>query len=167
LFFDNLTNYEPSKVRNRALIGDPFGTFSINAHPIFEMSSPEDPIIGSIEDWHIINTMSWFAIPHPIHIHLINFQIMSVYNMIQLRQTKADVFLTNPFAGIPNCTLYAVDFFGINVNDPEVCMKTYPRDYTSYVNLYDETDPNSVIDVFTGCVKSKRGGFKNNTCKYV
>jgi len=39
-------------------------------------------MIGTIEDWVIINTYSG---GHPIHIHLINFQVIYVYDLIVMK----------------------------------------------------------------------------------
>jgi FtsP/CotA-like multicopper oxidase with cupredoxin domain len=38
-------------------------------------------MIGSVEDWIIINTMVAGEIPHPIHVHLINYQVVARYTM--------------------------------------------------------------------------------------
>jgi hypothetical protein len=36
--FTNLTTFEPSNIRIRPLVRDSFMSFSINSHPMFEMS---------------------------------------------------------------------------------------------------------------------------------
>lgn len=42
------------------------------------MGASEDPQIGTTEDWYIINNL-WEG--HPIHVHLINFQIIDSYSL--------------------------------------------------------------------------------------
>jgi spore coat protein A len=46
--------------------------FLVNGHYDFHKGAAENPVIGSIEDWYIINTIN---LAHPIHVHLINFQV--------------------------------------------------------------------------------------------
>lgn len=54
--------------------GDTGGrAFGINGHFVFSQGASENPKIGTTEDWYMINTMSG---PHPIHIHLINYQLI-------------------------------------------------------------------------------------------
>jgi spore coat protein A, manganese oxidase len=40
---------------------------------MFDMGASDNPKIGTIEDWYFINTL--FE-AHPIHFHLINFQVV-------------------------------------------------------------------------------------------
>ena len=47
--------------------------FKINGHYRFHKGQSENPEIGTTEDWWLIN-LSGFE--HPIHVHLINFQVV-------------------------------------------------------------------------------------------
>jgi FtsP/CotA-like multicopper oxidase with cupredoxin domain len=57
-------------------------------------------MLGSIEDWFIINTMNF---GHPIHIHLINYQVLNSYSVRYL-SIPIDPNTTK------NCSLYNLDF---------------------------------------------------------
>jgi FtsP/CotA-like multicopper oxidase with cupredoxin domain len=46
---------------------------TIHGRADFHKGESENPTLGTVEDWFIINTM-FFA--HPIHVHLVNFQIL-------------------------------------------------------------------------------------------
>lgn len=51
------------------------GSLFFNGHYEFSSSGGSDnPKIGTTEDWYFINVM---GVGHPIHIHLINYQIIS------------------------------------------------------------------------------------------
>ena len=56
-----------------------YDKFSINAHIDFYEGGTDRPVIGSTEDWYFIN-LNFFA-PHPIHVHLINYQIQKQYSL--------------------------------------------------------------------------------------
>jgi FtsP/CotA-like multicopper oxidase with cupredoxin domain len=58
--------------------------------------------MGTIEDWFIINTMS-FA--HPIHIHLINFQVVKVYTLRLFKTAQS------------TCPYYQLDFVAAAVQN--------------------------------------------------
>jgi len=60
---------------------------------MYGMGETETPQIGTVEDWYIINNL-WE--PHPMHFHLINFQIIQTYS---LKLTPE------------GCTFYELDFF--------------------------------------------------------
>lgn len=47
--------------------------FTINQHAEMMKGQSNNPQIGTIEDWYIINTM---AEAHPIHFHIVNFQVV-------------------------------------------------------------------------------------------
>lgn len=64
----------------------------INGRADFHKGESENPKIGSIEDWYIINTLARGQ--HPIHIHLINFQVVRVM--------KLKLY--------DKCTIYELDF---------------------------------------------------------
>lgn len=61
---------------------------------MFGMGASENSQIGTVEDYYIVNNL-WEA--HPIHFHLINFQIMASYSLKRL-------------PGSLLCTLYALDY---------------------------------------------------------
>jgi FtsP/CotA-like multicopper oxidase with cupredoxin domain len=83
-----------SKVRMRALFSRPTEVvFTINMHPFFEGAASEDPKIGTVEDWFIINTISE---SHPMHFHIVNFQVIEE---LSLKVT------------LEGCTLYELDYF--------------------------------------------------------
>jgi FtsP/CotA-like multicopper oxidase with cupredoxin domain len=48
------------------------GIMTINGRTDFHGGKSEDPTIGTVEDWYIINAMN---LGHPIHFHLVNFQV--------------------------------------------------------------------------------------------
>ena len=52
--------------------------FSINGHVNFHHGQSENPQIGTVEDWYYINLI---GNPHPIHVHLINFQMIKQYSL--------------------------------------------------------------------------------------
>jgi len=60
---------------------------------MYDMGESEDPEIGTIEDWYVINNLDE---NHPIHIHLINFQSIASYSL----KRNAE-----------NCTFYEMDVF--------------------------------------------------------
>jgi FtsP/CotA-like multicopper oxidase with cupredoxin domain len=60
---------------------------------MFNMGESDNPKIGTTEDWYIINNI-WE--PHPMHLHLVNFQVVQTYSL----KKTAD-----------NCTYYELDFF--------------------------------------------------------
>lgn len=66
---------------------------TINGRSDFHGGRSENPTIGTYEDWYLINTLQN---GHPIHVHLINFQVIKVLN---LRFEKTNT-----------CTLYELDF---------------------------------------------------------
>jgi hypothetical protein len=64
--------------RFKPFLRDAAFNFAINGHYRFSDSGATDqPRIGTTEDWYLINTMISPDIPHPIHFHLINFQIIA------------------------------------------------------------------------------------------
>lgn len=73
-----------SKKRMRILLKKG-GVYSVNAHTSFEQGKSENPQIGTVEDWYLINTNDD---PHPFHVHLINFQMVKEYSLKMLKTTK-------------------------------------------------------------------------------
>ena len=64
--------------------------FFFNGHYEFHNSGASDnPKIGTLEDWYLINAMTS---AHPIHIHLINFQIMSKTTLKTFTTTQNGTF---------------------------------------------------------------------------
>ena len=104
--FKNLTTVPVDQKRMRPLFMKN-GFFSINGHTAFDMGKSDNPQIGTVEDWYFVNTITN---PHPIHVHLINFQIVLDY--------KLKDFSTTPAGG--NCTYYEIDFF-LKYADQEKC----------------------------------------------
>lgn len=54
-------------------------TFTINGRVDFHNGSSENPTMGTVEDWYLINTIPF---GHPIHVHLINFQVVREYDLL-------------------------------------------------------------------------------------
>ena len=97
--FHDLSSVDPIKKRMRPLLFYNGGKkydfrFSINGHPTFHGGKSENPQIGTVEDWYFINLI-WFA-PHPIHVHLINYQLVKEYSLKKVNE---------------NITYYHCDFF--------------------------------------------------------
>lgn len=81
------------RMRPLIMVNSPKVFFSINGRFDFHAGKSENPTIGTYEDWYLINTMDE---DHPIHVHLINFQVVKVLN---LRLTPSKT-----------CTIYEIDF---------------------------------------------------------
>lgn len=78
--------------------GSQSSRFFFNGHYEFHNSGASDnPKIGTLEDWYLINVM---ASDHPIHIHLINFQIISKTTLKTFTSTQTN-----------KCTYYEMDFY--------------------------------------------------------
>lgn len=78
----------------------------IGAHYMFEMGATDNPQIGTFEDFYIVNNL-WE--PHPIHIHLINFQVVATYDLKSIPENR-------------DCTLYMLDYFRMS-GLPELQLK--------------------------------------------
>ena len=50
----------------------------INGHTLFHNGASENPTIGTVEDWFLINTM---IIGHPMHIHLIQYEVIGEFSL--------------------------------------------------------------------------------------
>ena len=72
--------------------------YSINGHTMFHQGRSENPQIGTVEDWFMINLNLNKA--HPFHFHLVNFQIVKSY---ELKLFKTSNNLT--------CSYYEIDFY--------------------------------------------------------
>lgn len=95
----------------RALFSRPVEeVFSINLHPFFERGGVEEPKIGTVEDWFMVNTVSE---SHPLHFHIVNFQVIEE---LSLKVTPE------------GCTLYELDYFresnvsAFQLGDRELCL---------------------------------------------
>lgn len=89
--------------RMRPLFRDSNFAFFINGHYKFsESGASENPIIGTTEDWYFMNNMLGPAIHHPMHVHLITFQV--------LQKGKLKSF-TTPDSNQNQCTFYEIDFY--------------------------------------------------------
>jgi spore coat protein A len=68
------------------LLGPAENTIDINGNPIkagamaFAMSATETPLLGSTETWEIFN---YTADAHPMHLHLVQYQVLGRYMMSQ------------------------------------------------------------------------------------
>ena len=65
---------------------------------MFDQGKSENPQIGTVEDWYLINGNT--GIPHPFHVHLINFQMVKEYVLKVFNTTQGS-----------ECTYYEIDFF--------------------------------------------------------
>lgn len=70
----------------------------IGAHYMFEMGRADNAQIGTIDDFYLVNTL-WEA--HPMHIHLINFQVVATYSLKSIPENE-------------QCTLYMLDYFRLS-----------------------------------------------------
>ena len=82
-----------------------FDAFGINGHLEFSQGASENPQIGTIEDWYLINSMV-FPIDHPIHIHLINYQFVNKYSLRIFSVKNSGI----------ECAFYEMDFYLENAN---------------------------------------------------
>lgn len=88
--------------RHRALIDFPMdGIFNIGMHYMFGMGASENSKIGTIEDFWISNNL-WEG--HPLHFHLVNFQVVKSYSLKKIEGPDVD----------QECTLYILDYFRIS-----------------------------------------------------
>ncbi len=71
-------------------------TFTINGRVDFHNGSSENPTMGTVEDWYLINTISF---GHPIHVHLINFQVVREYDLLLIGN-----------GSFSSCSIYELDF---------------------------------------------------------
>uniref|UniRef100_A0A1J3CGV6 Spore coat protein A n=1 Tax=Noccaea caerulescens TaxID=107243 RepID=A0A1J3CGV6_NOCCA len=82
--------------RMRPLVWMGQSIFTINGRTDFHKGRSENPMVGTIEDWFMINTI-FFA--HPIHVHLINFEVVKELTLRTI--TTADQ---------SQCSLYELDY---------------------------------------------------------
>lgn len=87
----------PVVKRHRPIYGYKETTFLIGAHHMFETGASENPQIGTVEDWHIVNM---HIEGHPMHFHLINFQAVKSYSLKTITGNN----------GV-HCSLYMIDYF--------------------------------------------------------
>ena len=65
---------------------------------MFDQGKSENPQIGTVEDWFLINVDNFVV--HPFHFHLINYQIVRDY-YLKTYKTPND----------HECAYYEIDFF--------------------------------------------------------
>ncbi len=90
-----LNNTKWSGKRSDGVIVSPDGTATTEV-PLGTGSATELPQLGSTEVWEIINLT---ADAHPIHLHLVQFQLMNrqMFNLLQWEShTPAQLFLPDP-----------------------------------------------------------------------
>ena len=93
------------------------GTFSFNGHPDFHNDGKTDnPRIGTTEDWVYFS----FLASHPIHIHLINYQVIS---KVALKMFTTQVFQPRK-KELQNVTCYysEIDYY-VQVGVIPLCSK--------------------------------------------
>jgi FtsP/CotA-like multicopper oxidase with cupredoxin domain len=76
------------------------GMLTIHGRADYHSGHSENPKIGDVEDWFIINTFP--DRQHPIHVHLINFQVVKQYSLRMLLNTS--------------CSLYGMDFYAAAIS---------------------------------------------------
>lgn len=77
--------------------------FTINGRTDFHGGWSEDPTLGTTEDWFIINNI-YFG--HPIHVHLLNYEVVREYHVRYLIPPNADKNSPLKYA----CGFYEMDF---------------------------------------------------------
>ena len=97
--FKNLTDPDivVDKKRMRPLLWRGLA-YQANGHTMFDQGKSENPQIGTVEDWFLINVDSLKT--HPFHFHLVNFQIVRDYILRVFKTSKNKT-----------CTYYEIDFF--------------------------------------------------------
>lgn len=103
-------------------------TDTINGRIDFHTGFSENPVIGSTEDWFLINT---FPYGHPMHIHLINFQVIKIFKLIVLKSPASA------------CSFYEMDYVlealeGANTTDENV------TDFNANIYSTDENGEETV-----------------------
>ena len=96
---------------------------SLNGRYNFHQGRSDYPTIGTTEDWYFINCLRLF---HPIHVHLINFQVKKV---LSLRRLTPDSL----------CVLYELDIVASSMQLPE---SIYKIDRKIFPNASDPRNVN-------------------------
>lgn len=89
----------------RPLIWMGQNVFTINGRRDFHAGKSQNPTIGTVQDWFILNTI-YFA--HPVHVHLINFQVIGSYDV--------RVLALDPNEAKTQCAFYELDFILAAIN---------------------------------------------------
>jgi hypothetical protein len=91
--------------RFKPFMRDSFAQFNlvINGHHHFGEGASDQPQIGTTEDWFFINTLLNPDLPHSVHVHLINFQVISHGEMKKMP-------LSNP-PSRNMCSYYEIDYY--------------------------------------------------------
>ena len=129
--YTNLSKIAENKVavrRHRPLFSLPYDTrFMIGAHFMFEDGATDVPKIGTVDDFYMINNL-WED--HPMHIHLINHQVVKAYSLKQLPENT-------------NCTLYFLDFFRLSgldefkgLNNIDLCNYIWGLEESEVLDLF-------------------------------
>ena len=97
--FKNLTDPDVvvNKKRMRILLFRG-SVYSTNGHTMFDQGKSENPQVGTVEDWFLINVDSLKV--HPFHFHLVNFQIVRDYTLKIFKTPENHT-----------CAYYEIDFF--------------------------------------------------------
>jgi hypothetical protein len=83
-----------------------------------------------VEDWYYVNVMLLlFPLSHPVHMHLINFQIQSYYDLTLRSQVTNATTMT--------CAYLTLDFLGIDENDDDACLQSHPLNFDKYINSFN------------------------------
>lgn len=87
------------KMRTLLCLYGSHNLFTLNGRSDFHQGWAEEPEIGTTEDYYFINLT---PIPHPIHIHLVMFQVLREYELRSFAPAEGgDSF--------GNCTFYELD----------------------------------------------------------
>lgn len=130
-----------SVIRMRPLLWIGKKILTINGRVDFHLGWSENPTVGTFEDWVIPNSL-WF--PHPIHVHLINFQVVKEYDLQRLMTNLESKDLSQ------DCTIYELDFLlnaildavnasrgSPNKNLSEIYKNVYPGEpFLGFINYY-------------------------------
>lgn len=128
----------------RPLMKNSLKKFLVNGHYDFHQGAHENPRIGSIEDWFIINAINN---AHPIHLHLVLFQVTEILKLRYINNTNL------PTTSTAYCAFYEMDFLlqAIVLSQNETVktllglfVKEGQIDYASFCNFYK--GGNIVID---------------------
>lgn len=105
---------------------------------MFHHGTTDRPQIGTTEDWYFINPL--FE-PHPMHLHLVNFQLVNTFS---LKKTP------------DGCIIYELDFFRISgyslfkgLNNADLCQKLNAMTIADTDALYSYLEANNLFDSFT------------------
>lgn len=129
-------------------IGNPFSTvnhagavFTINGRTSFHGGYSENPTLGTTEDWFLINNIPF---GHPIHVHLLNFEVIREYSLRYLTPRVPPPNLDPVPPTFYSCGFYEMDFVLAAMNIAENCNSQLA---THLENIY----VNGTIDYYYLC----------------